>query len=104
MPPWKEVDLSPMFFAQISHVDYDNLCRLDVLGLADSSTGDQEEVYADFKEQLTQDEEGWYERGLPWRGNHPPLPSNEVVSLRQLGNLEKKLRSQENIERYDQVI
>lgn len=58
MSPGKEVELSPMFFAQTSHVDYDNLCKLDVLGLADSSTGDQEEVYTDFKEQLTQDEEG----------------------------------------------
>ena len=104
MSPGKEVDLSPMFFAQTSHVDYDNLCKLDVLGLADSSTGDQEEVYTDFKEQLTQDEEGWYETGLPWRGNHPPLPSIEVGSLRRLGNLERKLRSQGTIERYDQVI
>ena len=97
MSPGKEVDLSPMFFAQTSHVDYDNLCKPDVLGLADSSTGDQEEVYADFKEQLTQDAEGWYETGLPWRGNHPPLPSNEVGSLQRLGNLVKKLRSQETI-------
>ena len=104
MSPGKEVDLSPMFFAQTSHVDYDNLCKLDVLGLADSSTGDQEEVYTDFKEQLTQDEEGWYETGLPWRGNHPPLPSNEVGSLQQLGNLVRKLRSQGTIEQYDQVI
>lgn len=39
-----------------------------------------------------------------WRGNHPPLPSNEVGSLGQLGNLVRKLRSQGTIERYDQVI
>ena len=31
--PGKEVDLSPMFLTQTSMVDYDNLCRLDVLGL-----------------------------------------------------------------------
>ena len=104
MSPVKEVDLSPMFFTQTSHVDYDNFCKLDVLGLADSSTVDQAEVYAEFKEQLTQDAEGWYETGLPWRGNHPPLPSNEVGSIRRLGNLVRKLRSQGTIERYDQVI
>ena len=104
MSPGKEVDLSPIFFTQTSHVDYDNLCKLDVLGLADSSTGDQAEVDTEFKEQLTQDAEGWYETGLPWRGNHPPLPSNEVGSIRRLGNLVRKLRSQGTIERYDQVI
>ena len=80
------------------------MCKLEFLGLADLSTGDQEEVYADFKEQLTQDEKGWYETGLPWRGNHPHLPSNEVGSRRRLGNLVRKLRSQGTIERYDQVI
>ena len=104
MSPVKEVDLSPMFFTQTSHVDYDNFCKLDVLGLADSSTGDQAEVYAEFKEQLTQDAERWYETGLPWRGSHPPIPSNEVGSIRRLGNLVRKLRSQGTIERYDQVI
>ena len=101
--PGKEVDLSPMFLMQTSSLDYDELCRLDVLGLADSSTGDQTEVYAEFKEQLTRDE-GWYETGLPWRGNHPSLPSNEVGSLRRLDNLVRKLRSQGTLERYDQVI
>ena len=65
MPPGKEVDLSPMFFTQTSHIDYDYLCKLDVLGLADLSTGDQAEVCVKFKEQLTQDTEGWYETGLP---------------------------------------
>ena len=50
--PGKEVDLSPMFLTQTSTVDYDNLCRLDVLGLADCATGDQDEVYSEFKEQL----------------------------------------------------
>ena len=104
MSPGEEVDLSPIFFTQTSHVDYDNLGKLDVLGLADSSTGDQAEVYTEFKEQLTQDAEGWYETGLPWRGNHLPLPSNEVGSIRRLGNLVRKLRSQGTFERYDQVI
>ena len=102
--PGKEVDLSPMFLTQTSTVDYDNLCRLDVLGLADCATGDQEEVYSEFKEQLRRGEEGWYETSLPWKGNHPPLPSNEAGSLRRLTGLVKKLRSQGTIERYDQVI
>ena len=104
MSPGKEVDLSPMFFTQTSHVGYDNLYKLDLLGLADSSTGDHGEVYAELKEQLTWDAEGWYELGLPWRSNYPPLPSNKVGSLRWLGNIVTTLCSQGTIEWYDQVI
>ena len=102
--PGKEVDLTPMFMTQTSSLDYETLCRLDVLGIADSASGDEDEVYSDFKEQLKRDEEGWYEAGLPWKGNHPSLPSNEAGSLRRLTSLVKKLRSQGIIERYDQVI
>lgn len=64
----------------------------------------QAEVYAEFKEQFTQDAEGWYEMGLPWRGNHPSLSNNGVRTFRWLGNLVRKLRSQGTIEHYDQVI
>ena len=101
---WEGSGFNSKFCTQTSHVDHDNLRKLDVLGLVDTSTGDQAEIYAEFKEQLTQDAEGWYETGLPWRGNHPPLPSNEVGSIRRLGNLVRKLRSQGTIERYNQVI
>ena len=73
------------------------------MGLADSSTGNQAKVCPEFKEQLTQDAEGWYETRLPWIWNHPPLPSNKVASLRRLRNLVRNLCSQGTIERYDQV-
>ena len=56
--PGKEVDLSPMFLTQTSSLDYDNFCTLDVLGLEDSSTGDQTEVYTEFKEKLTRNKDG----------------------------------------------
>ena len=104
MSPGKEVDLSTMFFTQTSNADYERLCRLDVLGLADSSVGDQNEIYAEFKEQLHRDPAGWYETGLPWRGNHPPLENNEAGSLRRLNTLVRKLKHQGMIERYDKVI
>ena len=81
MSPRKEVDLNEMFMTQTSSADYERLCRLDVLGLEDSPTGDQDEVYKEFKEQLQRSSERWYETTLPWKGNHPPLPNNKSGSL-----------------------
>ena len=104
MSPGNEPDLTNMFLTQTSVTDYEELCRLDVLGLEDFPTGDQENVYAEFKEQLTRSPEGWYESGLPWKGNHLPLPNNEAGSLCRLNNLVRKLKKQAMIERYDQVI
>ena len=93
-----------MLLTQTSRVDYEDLCKLDVLGLADSPSGDQSVVYDEFKEQLRRSEEGWYETGLPWKGNHTPLPNNKEGSLRRLASLVRKLEKNGTIEDYNAVI
>ena len=45
--------------------DYEQLCALDVLDLADSPTGDQREVYREFREQLTRDRRGGWSPSAP---------------------------------------
>ena len=91
MSPGKEFDRSTMLMTHTIQTDYEELCRLDVLGLADSPTHDQETAYSEFKEQLTRDPAGWYETGLPWRGNRASLPNNKQGSLRRLNHLTKRL-------------
>ena len=50
--PGKEINTTNMVFIQTSSVNYEELCKLDVLGLADLPTGDQAVVYEEFKEEL----------------------------------------------------
>ena len=59
MSPGKELDHSKMLLNQKSYTDYDELCRLDVLGLEDKAEQDQEAVYAEFREQLVRHPNGW---------------------------------------------
>lgn len=58
-----ETDLSLVYLAVNSN--YERLCALDLLGLEDCPTGDQEVVYTEFKEQLTRSGDGRYETALP---------------------------------------
>ena len=102
--PGKEIDTTSMLLTQMSSVDYEELCKLDVLGLADTPTGDQGVVYDEFKEQLRRSKEGWYETGLPWKGDHPPLPSNKEGSLRRLASLVQKLEKSKSLNDYNKVI
>ena len=105
MAPGKEAEVSAGFLAVDAVSDYEKLCTLDVLGLADSPAGDQLEVYKEFREQLTRDpEKGWYETGLPWKGDHPPLPANKEGSLRRLHTQLSKLRRMGKLGEYDAVI
>ena len=39
--------------------DFKQLCKLDVLGLSDKPSGDQSDMYEEFKEQLLRSSEGW---------------------------------------------
>ena len=87
MSPGTETDLDKMFPAQTASSNYEELYRMDVLGLEDKPNGDQSIVYEEFLEQLSRSPDGWYETGLPWKGDHLPLPSNKSGSLKRLGSL-----------------
>ena len=91
LSPGDEFNKTKMLLTQTSQLDFDKLCRLDVLGLEDSAENDQLPVYEEFQEQLERSPEGWYEARLPWKSNHPPLPTNEIGSRRRLENLLKRL-------------
>ena len=102
--PGREIDTTSMLLTQTSRVDYEELCKLDVLGLADSPSGDQGVVYDEFKEELRRSEEERYETGLPCKGNHSPLPNNKDGSLRRLASLVRKLEKNGSIDDYSAVI
>ena len=91
MSPGAETDLSPVYLAVNPAANYERLCALDVLGLADSPTGNQEDVYSEFKEQSTRSLDGRYETTLPWKGDHPPLPSNQNGSLLRLNSFDEQI-------------
>ena len=104
MSPGIDFDRSTMLLTQTAHSDFESLCRLDVLGLADTVENDQNVIYDDLKEQLVRNPAGWYETNLPWKANHPDLPKNEAASRRRLTSLVRKLKRDGNYEQYDGII
>ena len=75
-----------------------------MLGLDNAPENDQGVVYKEFKEQLTRNPTGWYETNLPWKGIHPPLPTNETGSRQRLEHLIKKLQRNGEYESYDAIM
>ena len=104
MSPGKELDHSKMLLTQTSYTDYEELCRLDVLGLEDRAEHDQETVHAEFREQPVRDPNGCYETGLLWKKSHPPLPSNKQGSLRRLDRSYTWLKKMGVTREYNKVI
>ena len=99
-------DSNKMLLTQTCTAAYENFCPLDVFGLEDLTENDQDMVYTKFKEQLRPDPGGWYETGLPWKGNHPLLPSDKRGSIQRLESLMQKLNRMSNTctEEYNKII
>ena len=104
MSPGCEHEASTTFLTQPTSVDFEQFSRLDIFGLADSSANDQDVVYSEFKEQLIRHPDGCYETGLPWKGNHLPLPTNKSGSLKRLQQLLKKLECTNTYDQYNTII
>ncbi|XP_078368252.1 uncharacterized protein LOC144652094 [Oculina patagonica] len=104
MSPGHEHEASNTFLTQTTSVDFEQLCRLDVLGLADASANDQDVVYSEFKEQLIRHPDGYYQTGLPWKGSHPQLPTNKSGSIKRLQQLVRKLDRTNAYDQYDAII
>ena len=103
--PGKERDLTNIMLTRNSTCDYDQLCRLDVLGIEDNPTGDQMHVYQEFQEQLERKPDGSYQTSLLWKPGHPPLNNNKSGSISRLKNLVRKLQRQpKEFEQYDEII
>ena len=77
---------------------------MDLLGIDEKPNGDQSVVYEEFLEQHSRSPEGLYETGLPWKGDHPPLPSHKSGSLKRLGSLVQRLKKTGKLDDYDAVI
>ena len=69
----QESGLINMMFSKTSVHDYENLCSLDVLGVKEEHVRREEVVYDEFKKQLSQSPERWFETNLFWKEKHPPL-------------------------------
>ena len=90
------INTTVMFFAKSSLLGYEKLCGIDVLELGllelkareDNSDGS---VYSEFKEQLKQTEQGYYQTGLPWKADALELPDNKQRSIVKLDKLVQRL-------------
>ena len=93
MSPGGETNINSSFLAQTSSTDYEILCRLEVLGLEDTPTGDQNVVHTEFLEQLQRSPEGWRS-----------LPENKGGSIKRLATLVQRLKKTERLDEYDSII
>ena len=83
------------------HNEFRQLYDLDVLGIKDSG-GD---VFEEFKDSISRDEEGRYSVKLPWKKGNFFLPRNkQMYQARLTGQLKKLKKSPEDLKTYDDVI
>ena len=80
---------------------FEQLCRVDVLGIKDQVEHDFN--HEDFKER-TQLKNGHYSTKLPWKIKHDELPDNKMLSQARLCSTTRKLEKLSQIEAYHKIM
>ena len=105
MSPGNEIDLNNLVLSRTSIDDYEKSCNLGVLGVQDIPKTHEDVVHANFKEQLKQSDEEWYEIGPMWKQGKENLQKNKTGSLIRLQNLILKLKKLPHLSKtYDNII
>ncbi|XP_028410907.1 uncharacterized protein LOC114533565 [Dendronephthya gigantea] len=85
--------------------DYEQLYSLDVLRVEDRGENDQMQVLAEFRENITRQDDGRYKVSIPWIPGSKLTTTNEQQSRRRLSNVNKKLAKDENLKQeYEKII
>ncbi|XP_028412574.1 uncharacterized protein LOC114535467 [Dendronephthya gigantea] len=85
--------------------DYEQLYSLDVLGVEDRGENDQMQVLAEFRENITRQDDGRYKVSIPWIPGSKLTTTNEQQGRRRLSNVNKKLAKDENLKQeYEKII
>ena len=94
-----------LFLTRSTIEDYEDLCKLDVLGLEERENS-EDPVFDRFKQQLTRSPEGWYETDLLFKPQDAALGTNKAASLGRLKNLinNKFKNNKELFQEYDEII
>ena len=93
-----------MMFSKTSVHNYENPYSLDVLGVKEECIRQDELVYDEFKNQLSQSSEGWYETNLFWKEKHPPLNTNKFESLGRLNSLLNNQKRNDQFNTYNDIM
>ena len=81
--------------------DFKKLYDLDVLGIRD----DKGDVYEEFKDSISRENDGRYSVKLPWKKGNFYLPINKgLCESRLKGQLKKLRKSPEDLTTYDAII
>ena len=92
-----------MFTREVN--DYEQLYKLDVLGVEDRGENDQLQVLTDFGESITRQEDGRYQVSIPWIPGSKLTSTNEQHSRTRLRNVNRKLAKDEGLKQeYKRIV
>ena len=91
------------FLLNTGQEEFERLCSGDVLGVTDPVDMSSFE-HEEFKKQLIQNQDGFYETRLPWKVGHVPLPENKNQSTARLYSVTRKLERIGKLKEYDDVM
>ncbi|XP_006825701.1 uncharacterized protein LOC102808861, partial [Saccoglossus kowalevskii] len=80
-----------------------NVWDLELIGIKESPETDKRMSYESYKDTHLRVDQGKYVARLPWKEDHPPLPTNYSVTVNRTRNMIRRL-TPDVIKKYDDII
>ena len=98
-----EVGTEKGFFANSTKDEFEQMCSLEVLGLADKIENDAD-FHENFKKNIERMDDGSYQTRLPWKPDHCAVPTNQDLAMARLHSTTRKLEKLNKLEEYHKVM
>jgi len=70
--------------------EFEKMCLIEVLGLADTDSRPGDTFHENFKRSLKRLGDGTYSTRLPWKEDHVELPTNRMLAVARLHNTTRR--------------
>ena len=83
--------------------EFEKMCSIEVLGLADTDSGPEDRFHENFKGSLQRLVDGTYSTRLPWK-DHMELPTYRTLAVARLHSTTRRLEKLQKLEEYHEVM
>ena len=90
---------------QQEEFDLERFWRIESVGVLPNSSEDTPDFLKYYQDTSIMLEDGWYSERLPWRPEHPPLPSNAKITKQRTRSMVRRLAANpEKLHLYNDII
>ena len=99
-----DTEAEKLFMTLSPKTEFEQMCSIEVLGLADIDGRLDKEFHEHFQEKLVRLDDGTYSTRLPWKPEIVKVPTNKELAIGRLYSTTRRLEKLKKLEEYHDIM